>query len=143
VLLVLPMTHPVLVDIDHSLESMYRLLDCDTIQAVYPFEDPVAIVCDDNGLERPDSDWNRYVMEDMIIKGRFFVCGLTADSFADIPPSLTKKYVEMFWHVDWFHRENGTLHITRIDDGTRPRIITVSPAYPGGEENECACCEDV
>ena len=47
VLLIKPMEHPQVVDIENSLKEFYRILDCDCITATYPWEaDAVALVTD-------------------------------------------------------------------------------------------------
>ena len=77
VLLIKPMEHPQVVDIEDSLDEFYRILECDCITATYPWEaDAVALVTDDNGLftEKP---FSRYIPElKQPIKGNFFICGL-------------------------------------------------------------------
>ena len=44
VLVVRPMELPAVQEIDHTLSAMQKLVG-GTIQAVYPFDDPVALVC--------------------------------------------------------------------------------------------------
>jgi len=44
VLVVCPMELPAVQEIDHTLSAMQELVG-GTIQAVYPFDDPVALVC--------------------------------------------------------------------------------------------------
>ena len=56
VLLIKPMEHPQVVDIENSLKEFYRILDCDCITATYPWEERAALVTDDNGLQ---SETNR------------------------------------------------------------------------------------
>ena len=48
VLLVAPNTEPRAVEIDGSLASMQSLVG-GLIEAVYPFSDPVALICNDEG----------------------------------------------------------------------------------------------
>ena len=62
VLLIKPMEHPQVVDIENSLKEFYRILDCDCITATYPWEERAALVTDDNGLftEKP---FSRYIPE--------------------------------------------------------------------------------
>ena len=48
VLLVAPMEPPRRVEIENSLESMQAVVG-GLIQAVYPFDEPVALVCNDEG----------------------------------------------------------------------------------------------
>lgn len=44
VLAVMPGRKPMTIELDRSLESMRRFVG-GTIQAIYPFDDPVAIIC--------------------------------------------------------------------------------------------------
>ena len=48
ILVVEPMKPPTVQEIDSSLESMQKIVGGD-IEAVYPFDDPVAIVCNEEG----------------------------------------------------------------------------------------------
>ena len=93
VLVVRPMELPAVQEIDHTLSGMQELVG-GTIQAVYPFDDPVALVCNDEGklLGLP---WNRTLTDDHgvpydIVCGTFFVAGLKEDDFA----SLTEQQIE-------------------------------------------------
>lgn len=49
VLLIKPMEHPQVVDIENSLKEFYRILDCDCITATYPWEERAALVTDETG----------------------------------------------------------------------------------------------
>ena len=47
VLLVKPLEHPQVVEIEHTLDAMYRILECETITAAYPWtEFPGGIFAD-------------------------------------------------------------------------------------------------
>lgn len=48
ILLVEPGKTPILKEIDGSLKSMQEIVG-GTIQALYPFEEPVALICNDDG----------------------------------------------------------------------------------------------
>lgn len=86
VLLIKPMEHPQVVDIENSLQEFYRILDCDCITATYPWEERTALVTDDNGLFTEKS-FSRYIPElEQPIKGNFFICGLGEEDFAELPP---------------------------------------------------------
>ena len=96
VLLVEPMQLPRAVEIDCSLDAMYRILDCRTITAVYPWEDPVALVTDDEGMLRAKVP-NRYIPQlRQPIFGSFFLCGIGEEDFTDLPDELLEKYAEYF-----------------------------------------------
>ena len=62
VLVVRPMELPAVQEIDHTLSAMQELVG-GTIQAVYPFDDPVALIANDEGklLGLP---WNRALTDD-------------------------------------------------------------------------------
>jgi hypothetical protein len=90
-----------IVKIDSGLKSMQKAVG-GYIEAVYPFADPVAIICNEegkiNGLEL-----NRGFADDKgdlyeIIAGTFFVCLARPDSedFEGLPDELASKYLEMF-----------------------------------------------
>ena len=120
VLLIKPMEHPQVVDIEDTLDEYYRILECDCITATYPWEDSVALVTDDNGLftEKP---FSRYVKElEQPIKGNFFLCGLGEEDFAELPEDLIQKYTKRFWIPEAFVSMFGRLSIIQMDDGTRP-----------------------
>ena len=121
VLLIKPMEHPQVVDIEDSLDEFYRILECDCITATYPWEtDAVALVTDDNGLftEKP---FSRYIKElEQPIKGNFFLCGLGEEDFAELPEDLIRKYTERFWVPEAFVSMFGQMSVIRMDDGTKP-----------------------
>ena len=48
VVVVEPKKKPVVQDIDSGLESMQRIVG-GSIQAIYPFEEPVALICNEEG----------------------------------------------------------------------------------------------
>ena len=120
VLLVKPMEHPQVVDIEDTLEEYYRVLECNCITATYPWEERVALVTDDNGLftEKP---FSRYVKElEQPIKGNFFLCGLGEEDFAELPEDLIQKYTKRFWVPEAFVSMFGRLSVIRMDDGSSP-----------------------
>lgn len=117
VLLVEPGKHPRVVDIEHTLEEMYRILECDTITATYPWEDYVALVCDDEGLFK-DNPWNRVVDKYTTIRGNFFICGLSEDDFSDLPDDLMKKYMRKFWIPQAFIPTSQGMIVIHVDDGS-------------------------
>ena len=121
VLLVEPMRHPREIDITPSLEEYYRILDCRCITAVYPWEEPLALVTDDEGFFT-DKLFSRYIPEmGQPICGSFFLCGLGEENFADLPPELMKKFKEKFWNIQTFiHTKCGLLTVEEVD-GTQPQ----------------------
>lgn len=107
VLAVLPGKAPERMELDGSLESMQKFVG-GTIQAVYPFPDPVAIVCNDEG-KLLGLGYNRALRDDDgniydILCGPFFVCGLGEENFASLAEDLLWKYAQRFQHPELFLR---------------------------------------
>ena len=70
------------------------------IQAVYPFEDPVAVVCNEEG-KNLGLPFNRPLLDEHglpydFICGTFFVAGLGAEDFASLTDEQIQKYKAMF-----------------------------------------------
>ena len=97
-----PHQHPRREDIPHTLENLQGIVG-GYIQAIYPWEDPVAVVCDDEGLLK-GYELNRYIAPGVVIAGTFFICGLGDEDFTDIPDKLADKYERMFYHPQAFIR---------------------------------------
>ena len=69
VLIVEPGKHPYEKEIDSCLESLQKNVG-GYIEAIYPFEDLVALVCDEEAKLKSDTQWNRILGRD-VIKGTF------------------------------------------------------------------------
>lgn len=127
VLLVEPMEKPRLVEIEHELEKMQELVD-GYIQVLYPWEDPVGLVCDDEGLFKQSMP-NRALVDEEgnpydIVKGTFFVCGLTEDSFCSLSDEMAEKFMERFRWPEMFMRtmDNHVVWV-RMKPGEKPVLI--------------------
>ena len=127
VLLVEPGEKPRLVTIEHTLENLQKLVD-GYIQAVYPWDDPVALICDEDGIAngKPlnralvDEDGNPYD----IIKGTFFICGLGKEDFDSISDELAEKFTERFRWPEMFMRTmDGHVMWIRTEPGKTLKII--------------------
>ena len=102
ILFVEPNAEPRPVEIDGSLASMQSLVD-GLIQAVYPFEDPVALICNDEGKliglpqNRPLKHPETGEIYDTVC-GPFFLCSAPSDSenFESLPDDLIEKYSKVF-----------------------------------------------
>ena len=95
---------------------MQKTVDGD-LQAIYPFEDEIALVCDDESKLKSDMEWNRMLPETSdIIKGTFFIAGLGAEDFTDLSAELMKKYKQRFWNIEFFiSTPNGLMPIVIRD----------------------------
>ena len=101
ILVVEPMKTPTVQEIDGSLESMQRIVGGD-IEAVYPFDDPVAIVCNEEGklLSLP---MNRALTDESgvpydIVCGTFFVVGIGDEDFTSLTEQQIEKYKDKYSH---------------------------------------------
>lgn len=87
VLMVEPGKAPYETEIEGGLESLQKAVG-GSIQAVYPYDDPVALICNEEGklmglpLNRSLTDDNGEIYD--IIAGNFILTGLTEDNFGDL-----------------------------------------------------------
>lgn len=82
------------------------------IQAIYPYAEPVAIVCNEEGLLE-GLPFNRSVEGGYGgVVGTFFVCGLSADSFCSLTPEQVKTYREKFQHAEILLGFEGGVPVT-------------------------------
>ena len=119
VLIIEPHKYPRRADIPHTLEEMQRIVG-GHIQAIYPFDDPVAIVCDEESKIK-GCVLNRCIPNVDIIAGTFFICGLGVEDFTDLPDSMAEKYEKMFHEPEIFIRAVNCILVLRAD-GTREVI---------------------
>ena len=125
VLLVEPYKRPKLVEIDHTLEIMQGLVG-GTIQALYPWTDEVALICNDEG-KLDGSLPNRSLEDDNgniydIVFGTFFICGLTEDNFGSLSLDLADKYADMFREPETYYRTEDN-HIASFTFHRGLRIV--------------------
>ena len=91
--------------IGSDLESLQKAVG-GRIEAAYFYDDPIALVCNEEGklngmpLNRAVKDENGEIMD--IIAGKFFICGLGEEDFASIPQELQDKYLKMFEKPETF-----------------------------------------
>ncbi len=110
IVLVEPMKLARIVEMDLSLESMQKTVG-GLIQAVYPWEDKAALVCNDEGklLEMPPNRALKGENGDVtdIICGTFFICGLSEDNFAGLTDEQAELYFEKFRYPQVFVKFPG------------------------------------
>ena len=107
-----PGKKPEIKEIDSSLKGLQALVG-GYIQAIYPYEDPVGIVCNEEAklegqpLNRALRDEDGDIYD--IVAGTFAIVGLTDDSFGSLDSELALKYAKLFIRFD--------------DPSIEPRII--------------------
>lgn len=85
------------------------------IQAIYPYEEPVAIVCNEEGLIN-QLPFNRRVPGGYdAVFGTFFICGLGAESFCSLTPEQVQKFKHQFRNAEMlFNIGDGKYKIIRF-----------------------------
>ena len=110
VLVVEPGYAPYEKTIPHDVYAMQEIVG-GPITSVYPYNEPVAIVANDEGILL-GMDFNRSVEGGYGgLFGTFFVCGLTVDDFCSLPPdqnaSRRNSIRLKFW---WLFTEMSRSH---------------------------------
>lgn len=112
VLMVEPGKSPYAAEIESGLKSLQAAVGGD-IQAVYPYEDPVALICNEEGkllglpLNRALFDDDGHIYD--IVSGNFLIVGLGEEDFTDLSPDLMEKYGEQFKYPEKFSRIAGEI----------------------------------
>lgn len=120
VLRIQPKKYPEVIEIDGSLESLQKEV-AGPIQAVYPWGDPVALICNEEGKLAEDSfsNCNRVLHNEIgipydIVVGTFLIVGLTEDDFSDLSQELIQRYGKLFHNpeeFDYFTDAQGRTHL--------------------------------
>lgn len=111
-LLVQPMKKPEIIEVESGLAALQEAVH-GYIQVVYPFEDSVGLVMNEEGkleglpLNRALYDENGAIYD--IIAGDFLIVGLTEESFGSLSKDLLKKYTEKYEKPEQFVRANGEI----------------------------------
>lgn len=118
-LLVKPNEYPQKVTIGAELNDLQEAVG-GTITATYPFTDPVAIVCNDEGkllglpMNRALRDEHGQTYD--VLTGSFLVVGLGKEDFASLSPELAQKYEQHFHQPETFVKLGGYLVILPTPD---------------------------
>ena len=116
VLKIEPGKKPEVLELEDRLKEMQKLVG-GYIQALYPFDDPVALICNEEGklLNLP---LNRALRNDEgevydIISGTFFLCAAPPDSdrFTGLTDRQVKTYLERFATPEMFLNVGGSLFV--------------------------------
>lgn len=101
-----------MIEMEDSLEAMQKLVG-GLIEEYMPFEDDVALVCNDEGkmrgmpLNRAIEGEDGKILD--VIAGDFFICyaPIESERFLSLPPELEKKYKEKFYWPEQIFMKNG------------------------------------
>ena len=117
VLVVEPEKKPYVKEISSGLESLQKEVG-GYIQTVYPFEDAVAIICDEEAKLKGSLP-NRALRGDDgkiydIVAGTFIMSSLGEDDFISMSDDMIKKYSEHFGTPEAFVNLGGKLMVIPI-----------------------------
>ena len=119
VLMVEPGKAPHETQIGDDLQSMQALVG-GYLEAVYPFEQPVALVCRESGkldgltLNRALRDADGDIYD--IVAGSFFIVGLGESDFIDLPHELAERFAEQFRQPELFLRVDDKIVAAPMPD---------------------------
>lgn len=99
VLMIEPGKAPYPKEIDSGLRSLQHEVG-GYIEAVYPYDDPVAIICNETG-KLDQLPFNRGLRDENgelydFIMSNFMVVGLGEDNFTSLPQEYIEKYTQVF-----------------------------------------------
>ena len=104
ILIVEPDRHPRIAEIPHTLEAMQQTVG-GYIEITYPWSDPIALVCDEEGLLK-QLPFNRIIAPQSAIFGTFFLCGIGEEDLTDLPEEFVDKYVHLLYDPQMLIRTN-------------------------------------
>lgn len=119
VMLIEPMKRPTMIEISNDLESMQNLVK-GLIQEYMPFDDDVAIICNEegkiNGMLPNRGIFNQSGELQDIIFGSFFLCNAPAESekFLGLTEAQQEKYKEYFRSPERFFVTTQGIKVQKI-----------------------------
>ena len=119
VLVVEPGKEPYEKEISTGLASLQKEVG-GYIEAVYPFEEPVAIICNEEG-KLNGAPLNRMLRDEFgepydILAGTFLVVGLGDDDFCSLKPELMEAFKSKFETPEQFYRVEDTLYVVPMEE---------------------------
>jgi hypothetical protein len=117
VVLVRPMQKPEIVEIGSDLKSMQHTVR-GMIEAIYPYEEQVALVCNMEGknlqlpLNRAIKDEDGEITD--IIAGDFFIADCSGENFGSLSDEQLELYSEMFKSPEMFYKSDGEIKVVPI-----------------------------
>ena len=119
VLLIKPGMYPQQIQIGTELEDLQKAVGGD-IQAVYPYEEEVALIMNEESKIR-GFELNRSLRDEKgeaydIIAGDFLVVGLGEEDFGSLSPELMKQFEEKFHQPEMFVRMGRSIMSLPVPD---------------------------
>lgn len=120
VVLLEPQKEARVAEIGSSLQSMQSVVG-GLIEAVYPFEEQVCIVCNEEGklqglpLNRALRDSDGHIYD--IIAGTAFICDCSGENFGSLTKEQAARYLELFKNPEAFVSVNGCIIAIPLEEG--------------------------
>ncbi len=134
VLQISPGQYPKQVEISDELKALQQAVG-GSIGATYPFDDPVAIVYNDDGklmglpLNRALRDEHSEAYD--VIAGTFLVVGLSEEDFASLTPELAEKFEKQFHQPESFIPLGRRMLVVPVpDEAVRTDEKKAAPRQP-------------
>ena len=107
-------------EIQGDLKEMQAIVG-GRIEALYPWADPVALICNDGGklLRLP---LNRMLEDYDVIAGNFFICWIEGDEFVSLSDPLMIKYQKKFRYPELIGNSPMGLFAQKCSEQTYQRI---------------------
>lgn len=119
VLLVKPGMYPQQITMGGELADLQAAVG-GHIEAVYPFTEPVALVCNDEGKFN-GSELNRALRDEDgeiydIVAGDFLIVGLGEEDFCSLSPELMAKFEQQFHQPEMFLKMGHSIMALPVPD---------------------------
>ena len=117
VLSVQPLAEPEVVEIGSDLAGLQAAVG-GYIELVYPYEDMVAILCDEEGKLK-NRPYNRALRDEDghiydVVAGPMYVVGMGDDGVTTLPDDLIAKYQKVFSRPEHIVQEDGKIIVMTI-----------------------------
>ena len=119
VLVVEPQKKPYAKEIGGDLKSLQHEVG-GYIQAVYPFREPVALICNEEGkpsgktLNRALRDESGQIYD--VVAGTFLIAGLGEENFISLTPEQMEHFMQYFQTPEQFQMTNGKILVSPMKD---------------------------
>ena len=107
--------------------SSYQSIVGGDIEAAYFFDEPVGLICNEEGkmngmdLNRAVKDENGKIID--IIAGNFFICGLGEENFISLQPEYRDKFEKMFKNPEAFIKRGNEIMAIPVKPKIKPKTV--------------------
>lgn len=113
-------------DVGTRLEDLQKTVD-GFIEAYYPFEEEVCIVCNEEGKINGSAPCRGIYGDDGqlmdIVFGKFFICDCSGENFGSLSKEQLEKYTEQYRYPERMVRVNNEIHAIKYDPSERKEEV--------------------